>query len=319
MQNVLLFFVVFGLTSGSTLVAGQAQSINTGASSGSYYRTFCPPLEKYLNKLRLAYKCRTSKGTSDNMDRSVRSPREIGYGQLDVFALRIEDIDWPKVYQIIRIDDFYECVFAVTKNPKIDSYNDLAAYAPNIRFVLPPRGPDTVNTFQFLQELDPNGLGGAKQIKIAKSLDAAIRDALKTSTDVVIFVRYPDPANPIFKLIAKLEGRFISVVDRQILTAKVANERVYQPKEVEVGRGGRTRNSKKLITACTPMVIFTGASSRISDWTLRERHKGTVQAIARLKLKDLLPKESPLSKLWQRMRDAPAIAIDKFLTRRNRN
>ena len=64
-----------------------ASQINTGGESGAYHANFCPVLSPQLKLAHFDYRCAPSAGTRENIERVRANPRQLGYGQLDVFAL----------------------------------------------------------------------------------------------------------------------------------------------------------------------------------------------------------------------------------------
>ena len=75
---------------GLNAVTATSPEINTGGNTGAYHTTFCPTLINQLNLLGKPSECVTSAGTGENLQRVARNPEELGYGQLDVFALEAE-------------------------------------------------------------------------------------------------------------------------------------------------------------------------------------------------------------------------------------
>ena len=71
---------------GLALSAG-ANQINTAGEDGAYNASFCPALSAQLKLAQFDYRCIPSAGTRENMERVLANPRQLGYGQLDVFAL----------------------------------------------------------------------------------------------------------------------------------------------------------------------------------------------------------------------------------------
>ena len=98
----------------------------------------------------------------DHLDPEVLgNPRQLGYGQLDVFALESRQLKAEAALTLVRQDDVRECVFAVTRNKDITNYGELAANAARLRFIVPPAGSGSSGTFQFLRAIDADGLGRA--------------------------------------------------------------------------------------------------------------------------------------------------------------
>ena len=75
------------------------------------------------------YACAPSAGTRENIERVLANPRQLGYGQLDVFALESRQLKAEAALTLVRQDDVRECVFAVTRNKDITNYGELAANA----------------------------------------------------------------------------------------------------------------------------------------------------------------------------------------------
>ena len=101
-----------------------AKSINTGSEKGAYHALFCPPLPAALsNAYFQGYKCTSSKGTLENIDRVLRHPTSIGFAQLDIYAneasKRPEEF---KTLTVIRSDIACEGLWMVTKNPDLKNY-----------------------------------------------------------------------------------------------------------------------------------------------------------------------------------------------------
>ena len=201
--------------------------------TGAYHSTFCPRLERKLSSGRQNYRCKTSAGTRDNIERVYLNPRSIAYGQLDVIALETSDLD-RSPFTVLRNDDAMECVFAVTRSRDISSFGDIAGYASKIKFFLPPRGSGSAGTYQFLQEIDPDGLGLARDVSYANSTDDAIIQALNSRDAVAFFVQFPDPKNARFKLIKRMGGQLVPVIDRKILRQEVGGKKIYTAQETAV-------------------------------------------------------------------------------------
>ena len=91
--------------------------INTGGVSGAYHSQFCPALSRELKLAQLDYACTPSAGTRENIERVLANPRQIGYGQLDVYALETRNLKAETALTVVRQDDVRECVFAVSRNP----------------------------------------------------------------------------------------------------------------------------------------------------------------------------------------------------------
>lgn len=301
-----------------TLVIAEPQSeppmpaIHTGGVSGAYHTNFCPPLAKALADAGHPHACNSSAGSVDNMRRVAASPRDFGFAQLDVLTLERAQFDDGRAFQTVRTDDVRECIFAVARNPELKTFGDIAVLADELRFVLPPETSGSSGTFRYLQTIDSD-LAHAGSIRHVGDVDEAIRLALAADDTVAIFVQFADPENPRFQLVNRLGGHFIPVVDRNILDAKIDGSAVYFAEETAVTDARWTEQGTKVITACTPLVIFTGAQGRIKDPAEADAHTKAIAAIHTLKPESLRPKDGIFSSLIKKTRELSATAVTKLL------
>ena len=70
-----------------------AGRIHTGDESGTFHARFCPELVSILAQSELAYTCQTSTGTAANVREVMASPSDLGYGQLDIFASELANLN----------------------------------------------------------------------------------------------------------------------------------------------------------------------------------------------------------------------------------
>ncbi|MEL6372788.1 MAG: hypothetical protein AAFR04_02340 [Pseudomonadota bacterium] len=303
------------LTAAALMLAAPATAnaadIHTGGKTGAYHTTFCPPLATALNQARYNATCRTSEGTAANLERVFGDPRAIGFGQLDVLALLTGRMK-PNPYKILRRDNVRECVFAVTRARDVESYGDIAGFAFRRTFHLPPRKSGSAATFQNLQRIDADGLGQARRVQYADSTDQAIRNALNTPGAVAFFVQFPDPKNARFKLIEKLGGTLIPVIDRRILRQELNGEKVYFAQETQVSNRGWLKKARKVVTACTPLVVFTGANDRVVGREGRRIHADLIRTVEALPADALIQKRGLFSRIWQRTKTLSASAADRM-------
>ncbi len=293
---------------------GAGLRIHTGGETGAYHRDFCPVLSRELNVLGAAFTCTPSSGTRENMERVRVSPREIGYGQLDVFTLESGQLSMGTALQLVRQDDIRECVFAVTRNRNVNSYGELAAYAQNLRVFLPPQTSGSAGTFRFLSFVDANGLGRAAKPTFTTSTDEAIKAALQRDDGVAFFVQVPDDTNERFKLVRDLGGHFVPVIDRTILSQQIGGTSVYFAQDTRIMNGKLLEGGSRVTTACTPMVLFTGAAERVRDVGERRQHQELVTGIKTLSLDTLLPRQSPLRVAMQKTRELTLESRERFLS-----
>ena len=295
---------------GDASLAGQ---INTGAPTGAYNGTFCPPLAAALKKNKFDFACTPSDGSLENIQRASGDPAQLGYSQLDAFTLGAEDLGNTALFTRIRSDIARECLFMVTRNRGITNFGEVASVATQLRFVLPPAKSGSAATFHLLQRIDPQGLGLARNVTFADSTADAVNQALQSDDTVTLFVQFPDPANELFKSIAKQGGNIVPVIDRSILRQEADGEKLYFADETEITPAKWTKSADKIVTACTPMVLFTGASDRIKDDAARKDQDDLVRTIRALPLDDLHPKESALAILWRKSKAFSADNVEKLL------
>lgn len=296
------------LSAATPAEAGRA--LNTGGADGAYNRSFCPRIVTELGKAKLEYTCTPSAGTYENLVRVNADPLQLGYGQLDVIALESERLGGLSQFTRIRTDDVRECVFAVTRNKKLTNFGELAVSAGSLRFILPPEKSGSAGTFDFLRSIDPKGLGAAKAITHEADVDAAIRKALSAEDTVSFFVQFPDPDNPRFKLIKDLGGHLVPVLDRTLLRQIVDGQKVYFAQETQIEAASWLKSGQKVITACTPMVLFSGTPDKVTDPKLRQDLVDVIATLKALPSAAVMPQESFWAALWKRTRELSAISAE---------
>ena len=302
------------LALGAFAATAGANQINTGGADGAYNRTFCPELAGELKKSKFDYACTTSAGTKENMQRVAADARQIGFGQLDVMALEAEKMGGMSQFVKLRTGDVRECLFAVTRNKSVTNFGELAVQAEKLRFVLPPEQSGSAGSFAFLKQIDPEGLGKASQITYAASADDAVRQALAAEDTVTVFVQFPDPDNPRFKLIQDLGGHIVPVIDRAVLRQQVGGEKVYYPQETQVSNAGWLKSGQTVVTACTPMVVFTGAADRVTGDKAKQDHKDLIATVQALPADALVPQQSLFSRVWKRTKELSAQSTEQLVT-----
>ncbi len=291
----------------------QAQAINTGDVSGAYHSNFCPRIEAELKKARFQPDCRPSQGTVENLKRVIADPGQIGFGQLDILALEGVLDGQPAPVTLMRRDDARECLFAVTRNKDVGNYGDLAANSTKLRFILPPADSGSAGTFNYLKRVDGDGLGRAANISHAATTDDAIRQALSADDTVTLFVQFPDPDNARFRLVTELGGHFVPVIDRAILRPQVAGEKIYFAQETQVANAQWSKAGVKVVTACTPLVIFTGAVERLQGVKAQQDHRDLIATVRAINADVLLPPESGFTRFWRRTKEMSAASAEQVL------
>ena len=222
-------------------------------------------------------------------------------------------LDEPESIVPIRTDDVRQCLFAVTRHPDLQNYGELAAVAPQLRFLLPPQESSSAGTFEILQQVDADGVGRAKSIEHAPSADEAIRTALSGEGAVAFFVQFPDPGDARFKLVRELGGYFVPIVDREILRQVIDGQKVYFAQETQVSNADWLTRSQKVVTACTPMVLFTGSPDKIADPKARQDHQDLIATIRALRTEALLPQDNTFARVLARTKDLSATSAEKLM------
>lgn len=303
--------IMFAPSSSSEPSGAVVSRIHTGGETGAYYTNFCPPLANALAEAGEKHECTPSAGSFDNMERIVAEPSDFGLAQLDVLTLERDQFD-DGTFQVVRKNDVRECIFAVARNPELKTFGDIAVRAEELRFILPPEDSGSAGTFRYLQLID-NDLAHAGTIRYVSDVDEAIRLALAADDTVALFVQFPDPDNPRFQLVNRLAGHFIPVIDRDIVSARIDGEAIYFAEETAVTDARWTKQGTKVITACTPLVVFTGAEGRITDPEKAEAHRKAIATIRAFPAARMLPKDGLFSSLLKRTRELSATAVSKLV------
>lgn len=290
-----------------------ANRINTGEEPGTYHTRICPGLAEQLARSEFAYTCTASPGTAENVRRVSAAPSEVGFGQLDIFARELAKLESPDTIVRLRTDDMRQCLFAVTKRRDLQSYGELSALAPQLTFHLPPQDSSSAGTFAILQQADVGGLGQAKAVQHAMSADEAIRTALSDENAVAFFLEFPDPDEERFKTVLELGGHYVPVIDREILGQHIDGQKVYFAQETQVTNADWLTSARKVVTACTPMVLFTGAPEKISDPKARRDHEDLIATVRAMRTEALLPQESTFARVLARTKELSATSAEKLM------
>jgi len=308
--------VILSLTA-ATLAAffapAAARQINTGDATGAYHADFCPLLAAQLRLAQFDHSCTASSGTRESMDRVTADAQQLGYGHLDVFALENRRTEAGGALTIVRQDDVRVCLFAATRNKKLSSWGEISAYAASLRFILPPTASDSAVTFQHLRGIDAEGLGRAKSIMHAVSTEEAVRDALSDDDAVSLFVQLPDPDSAQFELVRARGGHLVPVISRAILREAVDGRKIFFPQEIEIESAGWLKSARKVVTACTPLVVFTGRPERVKGEPARKDHEDLIRTAAALKPAALLPEASFLGLALKRTRELSGSSTERAL------
>jgi hypothetical protein len=290
-----------------------ADSIHTGGRTGAYHSDFCPLLKTRLSAVGGSYTCSVSAGSSENLRHVAATPTDFGFSQFDVYALESRRFGGEEAFAVVRSDDARECVFAVTRNKDLTNFGQIAVNADRLRFVLPPRSSGSASTFEFLGSIDPTGLGRARQVSHAADTDEAIRRTLDDEQAVTFFVQFPDPNNERFRAIRRMGGHLVPVIDGVLLSQRIDGEPVYFAQETEIEQQRWLRAGRNVITACTPLVLFTGNPNRITNADARLAHRQLIENIKTLPTADIVPQGTVFARLLKQTRTASSRARDHFL------
>lgn len=292
-----------------------AFQINTADKSSAYHKKFCPPLKKALKKAQFKYNCIATDGSFNNIKLVGEDARQLGYAQLDLFALEKTMQGGKKLFHTLRDDIAKVCLFMVSKDKNIKSYGQVAADPDKYKFVLPPLKSNHVGTFQYLQQIDPKGLGTAKNISHVKNTDEAIEKVLSSSDDnlITMFVQFPDANDQRFKNIVEKNGQFIPVIDRNILRQDINGEKIYFAEDTQIANPKWVKKGESLVTSCTPIVLFTGISKLVKDKTEQKDHTDLIKTVEALPLNELQPKKGFLSAIWNKTKSISATSVETMV------
>ena len=308
---VLVAPAVVALSLGGT-PAG-ADRINTGAADGPYQKHFCGVLAQQLKLAQFDFACAPSAGTRETVERVLTDPQQLGYAQLDAFAFLTKELKAEAAFSIVRHDDVRQCLYAVTRNPQLTNWGEVSANAQRLRIILPAADSDSASSFQLLRAIDPGGIGKAPEVRHAASIESAIREGLSAEDTVSLFVQFPDPDSERFALIQELGGHVVPVIDRAILRQEALGKKIYFAQETQVENPQWIKSARRIVTACTPVLVFTGTADRVAGDKARKDHEDLIRTIGALNAGALLPEESLFSKLLKRSKELTAASTEKLL------
>ena len=300
------------LALGSFTSSAQALELTSGEPSGAYFNEFCPPIAATAEENEVTLTCRTSKGTLDNLNKVAASPETFGLAQYDLFAAKLRD-GGEGTFNPVRDDIAKECLFMVTKNKLMTNYGDVASSAEYLNFTLPPANSGHAGSFKFLQSIDKDGLGKASSVSHAASTEDAITTTLADENNITLLVQFPNPDSPIFKLVTENGGKFLPVISRDILAQTSGGRKIYTAEETEVTNPKWNESGKELITACTPIILFTGKTAAITDEGNRALHQKAIIALTEANAEKLRPKKDWFSTIWNSTKDASATTVETLV------
>lgn len=301
-------------TIGTFSTTAQAEGLNfdiyTGEKTGTYYSKICPAIKKEASKNGVELNCKTSAGSLDNLDKVLDKPSDFGLSQFDQFALKYSNQSNQTIYTPIHDDIGTECLFMVTKNKLISNFGDVVASAPYLNFILPPEKSGHAGTFKYLQSIDPDGLGKATKVSFASSTEDAITQTLTSKDNVTLFVQTADPKSALFSLVNKNKGHFVPVISKEVLAQVVKGTKVYRAQETAVSNPKWHKSGTKVITSCTPIMLFTGKSLKIQDAAQKTDHEKAIAKLTAIPAEKLRPQQGWFSKLWNNSKALSAKGVE---------
>lgn len=299
-----------------TATAQAQKSILTGGEKGAYNSTFCPPLPAVLgSSMFQGYRCTPSDGTLANIAGVLAKPSNVGFVQLDVFAREVASRpELAKQLTVIRQDIACEGLWMVTKNEKLKNYGDVLGYARRIPFVLPAQTSGSAASFSFLQSIDPDGIGRAKNIKYVQDSTTVINTVAASNDNAVgFFVQFADPENANIRLMVEKGLTVIPVVSREIANAKVGDKDLYNVQSFALKASGIFSSGDDRVTACTPVAVITGAPEAQKDANARDDQADLIKAIRDVPSAALLPQDSRLAALMRSVKKVSGAALNEMM------
>jgi hypothetical protein len=301
--------------------AGQAHAFSIASENSGDHKDFCPPLERALKKAGFTYNCLQTGGSQASVARVSTAPRDIGFAQLDIYAWEMQK-PRARPLTLLRTDLGSECLFMVTRTKSLGSYGEVAARAGSLRFVLPPKDSGSAATFEFLQKLDPAGLGKARNVAYAASTGAALEETLAAADNdtVTLFVQFPAPSHQLFKTIGAKDGAFIPVISRAMLEQEVAGQKVYVAQETQIANPTFLKKRETVVTACTPLAMFTGTPGAVRKAAntgrprfAQVRHAAMTRTVRKFDRDRLVPAQGFLDALWKNTKVLSRSAVDELV------
>jgi hypothetical protein len=168
-------------------------------------------------------------------------------------------------------------------------------------------------SFEFLQKVDPNGLGRARNIQVVENATAAIDRVASGGADVGFFVQYAEPSNPNIKLLQERKLRTVPVVNSELIAAKVADMPVYKVQTFSLSTWGSMGGDGQYTTACTPAVIITGSPESVVDPNDANDQRALFNKIKAAPAAAFLPKDGWLARFISGTRSVPEPALKNML------
>ncbi|MBX9844043.1 MAG: hypothetical protein K2Z80_19765 [Xanthobacteraceae bacterium] len=306
------------LTADAAAQAQQPKAIFTAGEAGAYHGKFCPPISVAMAKAGFGgYVCTPSGGTPDNIARVLADPRSLGFAQLDVLARwALDNVEAARKLVVIRTLAC-EGLWLVARRMDMSTvrFGQVAGHARRLRFAVADGGSRA--SFEFMQKIDPDGLGRARNSRIVQNATVAIDTVATGGADVGFFVQFVEPSNPNVRLLHERKLNVLQVINRELIAATVVDTPVYQPQSFNLGEWSSVAGGGTLTTTCTPAAIVTGAPESIANSRDADEQRALLDKIKAAPDSAFLPKGGHLARLISGSRSVPSAVLKEMLAAYN--
>ena len=88
---------------------------------------------------------------------------------------------------------------------------------------------------------------------------------------------------------------------------------MYFAEETEISLPKWNKSAEKVVTSCTPIVLFTGTPARVDEGNARKDQEDLIKTTEALKVEELQPKQGFFAKLWQKTKALSAASVEKMV------
>jgi hypothetical protein len=291
--------VLMAGSSGARAQQGETKAIYTAGPLGAYQTVLCPPILSELERAGFrGYSCSPSRGSLDNISRVLANPQSVGFAQLDVFARwALDNSEAANALAVIRTPAC-EGLWILRKESDMSAvtFGQIVGDARAMQFAVADGGSRA--SFEYLQKIDPNGIGLARNIRVVEDATEVINQVASGRAGVVgFFVQFAQATNPNVKLLQERNLRTVPVVNRELVAAKVGDAPVYQVQTFNLTEGRFFTGGKRVTTACTPSVIVTGSAASVSGLNGADDHRAMIDKIKLVADAVFLPRVGQLAGL----------------------
>ncbi len=306
--------VTAALTGTAAAQEQKTKAIYTASEAGAYHSSFCPPIPVAMENAGFhGYACTPSGGTPDNIAKVLADPRSLGFAQLDVLARwALDNFEAAKKLVLIRTLAC-EGLWMVTRQKDMAAvyFGQVVGHARRLQFAVADGGSRA--SFEFLQRIDPEGLGRAHNIQIVSNATTAIERVASEHADVGFFVQFVEPSNSNIQLLQQRKLRTLPVVNPELLAAKVSDTPVYRVQNFNLSDWSGLSGSSQLTTTCTPAVIITGTPESIADPGDADNQRALFNRIKAVPDSAFLPRDNRLARLISSSRTVPGPELKDML------